>query len=81
MKADRAEVKVSLYLDRQKRALLVAGNLGHEVVSCKLVVDLKAMGLAGRSAVNMLDDRPLAVEKGILPVRLRPASFALIQLE
>jgi hypothetical protein len=80
-KSDNPNVKTSLYLQRQKRALLVVGNLAHEVVNSTLTVDLKAMGLRGTSAVNVLDDRPLPTTGGVLPVRLRPNSFLLIQIQ
>ncbi len=80
-KSDNPNVKTSLYLQRQKRALLVVGNLMHEVVNSTLTVDLKAMGLAGTSAVNVLDDRPLPTAGGVLSVRLRPNGFLLIQIQ
>jgi len=80
-KSDNPNVKTSLYLQRQKRALLVVGNLAHEVVNSTLTVDLKAMGLAGTSAANVLDDRPLPTAGGILSVRLRPSSVVLIEIK
>ena len=73
-------VKTSVYLQRQKRALLVVGNLAHEVVQGTLRVDLGAMGLRGTSAVNVLDGRPVPLDRGTLSVRLRPSSFVLVQI-
>jgi len=73
-------VKVSLYLHRGKRALLIVGNLAHEVVRAQLKLDLKAIGLEGASAVNALDDRPLTLDGDVLSVRLRPTSFVLVIL-
>lgn len=81
VKADHPQVKVSLYLHRQKSALLVVGNLAHEVVNCKLNVDLQALGLRGAAAVNVLDDRPVSNADGVLSVRLRPTSFLLLRME
>jgi hypothetical protein len=73
-------VKASVYLQRQKRALLVVGNLAHQVVRGTLRVDLGAMGLRGTSAVNVLDGRPVPLDRGTLSVRLRPSSFILVQI-
>ncbi len=73
-------VKTSVYLQRQKRALLVIGNLAHEVVQGKLRVNLGAMGLRGTSAVNILDGRPLPLRGDTLSVRLRPTSCVLVDI-
>ena len=74
-------VKISLYLQRQKRALLVIGNLAHDVVEGSVRVDLGAMGLRGASAVNVLDGRPLPLQSGVLSVRLRPTSLVLVEIQ
>jgi hypothetical protein len=73
-------VKVSLYLHRGKRALLIIGNLAHEVVDCKIKLNLGGMGLRKASAVNALDGRPLPLAGNVLTVRLRPTSFILAVL-
>ena len=75
------KVKVSVYLQRQKRALLVIGNLAHQVVQGSVRVDLAAMGLRGTSAVNALDGRPVPLKDGTLSVRLRPTGLVLVQVE
>lgn len=80
-KADNKEVKVSLYLHKGKRALLIVGNLAHEVVNCKVNVNVKAMGLKGTSARNALDERGVLLQNGVLSVRLRPVSFVLVELQ
>ncbi len=79
--ADNPNVKVSLYLHRGERALLVVGNLEHEVVECRVKIDHAAMGLKNVSATNILDGRTLPMQEDVLPVRLRPASFVLALLE
>jgi hypothetical protein len=78
---DNPNVKVSLYLRRQQRALLIVGNLAHEVIECRVKLDLKGMRLAGTSAVNVLDDRPLPISDGAVSIRLRPASFVLARVQ
>jgi hypothetical protein len=80
-KADNPNVKVSLYSQKGQRALLIVGNLAHEVVHCKVNVDLPALGLAGQSARNALDGRPTPLEGPTLSVRLRPVSFVLVWVE
>ena len=80
-KPDNDQVKASLYLHRGKRALIVIGNLSHEVVNCKVKLDLRAMGLPGKSAKNALSERALPLDKGALSVRLRPVSFVLAWVE
>ena len=79
--ADNPNVKVSLYLHRGKSALLVVGNLSHEVVECGVRVDRAAMALKELSAVNALEGRSISMQDGVLSVRLRPASFILVRIE
>jgi len=81
VKADDEQVKVSLYLRRGKRALLVVGNLAHEVINCRVHVNLEAMGLTNPSAKNALDGRSLPLQGQELSVRLRPVSFVLAWVE
>lgn len=76
--ADNPNVKVSLYLHRGKRAMLIVGNLAQEVVECSVMADRAAMGLKNASATNSLDGRPLSMQGDVLSVRLRPASFILV---
>ncbi|OHB80388.1 MAG: hypothetical protein A2V98_04235 [Planctomycetes bacterium RBG_16_64_12] len=80
-KADNEKVKVSLYLQEGKRALAIVGNLAHEPVNAGVTMDLKAMGLAGDSATNALDGRPIRLEGNVLSARLRPVSFLLVWVE
>jgi hypothetical protein len=80
-KVDNDKVKVSLYQQKGKRALLIVGNLAHEVVRCTVTVDLRGMGLAGKSARNALDGRAVPLQENLLSVRLRPVSFVLLWVE
>jgi hypothetical protein len=80
-KADNPNVKVSLYLHKGKGAMLVVGNLAHDVVECGVSVDQAAMGLKNASAINSLDGRALPMRDNVLAVRVRPASFTLIRIE
>jgi len=78
---DNDNVKVSLYRQKGKRALLIVGNLAHEVVDSRIAVDLTVMGLAGASARNALDGRAIPLDGNVLSVRLRPVSFVLVWVE
>jgi len=88
-KSDNDNVKVSLYLRKGKstiptalgKAMLIVGNLAHEVVNCKVNLNLKSMGLKGKSATNALDGRSLPLQGSTLSVRVRPASFVLVEVE
>jgi hypothetical protein len=80
-KADSESVKVSLYLHRGKRALLIVGNLAAKVVETKVSVDLKRLGLASPKAKNALTDQPLPLQAGSMPVRIRPNSMVLVWVE
>jgi len=80
-KADNPNVKVSVYLQRGKGALLVVGNLTHEVANCTVSVNLEAMGVRGATALNVLDNRPIPMSGGMLSVRVKPASFVLTQVQ
>ncbi len=83
-RASDDRVKVSVYLHRGKRALLVVGNLKHEVTSCRVLVDPRAMGLpegAKLRAYNALSERELLMEGNAMSVRLRPTSFVLARVE
>lgn len=80
-KSDNDQVKVSLYLHKGKKAMLIVGNLKHEVVNCKVNLDLKAMGLKGKSATNALDGRLLPMQGNTLSVRVRPVSFVVVEVE
>jgi len=83
-RASDDQVKVSVYLHRGKRALLVVGNLKHEVTSCRVLVDPRAMGLpegAKLRAYNALSERELLMEGNAMSVRLRPTSFVLARVE
>jgi hypothetical protein len=76
-----ANVKISVYLKRQKRAMLVVANLGQKAVTGTVRVDLAAMGLRNAAAVNALDGRPLPLSGGILSVALKPTNFALVEID
>ncbi|MCD6359691.1 MAG: hypothetical protein J7M38_02430, partial [Armatimonadetes bacterium] len=80
-RTDNENVKVSLYLRRGERALLIVGNLSHEVAQTTVTVDLHAMGLKHISARNALTDRPLDVQGNQIKVRVRPTSFVLAWVE
>ena len=80
-KADREEVKVSLYRHPEGRALAVVGNLAHEVVTATVAFDAGQLGFQPKSARNALSGRPLPVAGGSCTVRLRPASFVLVWVE
>lgn len=75
------QVKVSLYRHPKGRALLVVGNLKHEVVMTTITLDLKALGVSGKQAANALDGRALPLKGNQLTVRLRPTSFVLAWVE
>jgi len=81
VKTDDDNVKVSLYRQKGKRALLIVGNLAREVVHSRIAVDFTAMGLAGASARNALDGRAIPLDGDVLSVRLRPVSFVLVWVE
>ena len=79
--SDHEGVKVSLYLRRAKRTLLIVSNLSHGVAECTVTVDLQAMGLADVSARNALTERALEVQGNQVKVRVRPTSFVLAWVE
>jgi hypothetical protein len=81
VKADRDEVKVSLYRHPEKRALAVVGNLAGGVVTASVAFDVGKLGFQPKSARNALSGRALPISAGTCTVRLRPASFVLVWLE
>lgn len=78
---DTDKVKISLYLIRGKRALLVIGNTSDQVVETKVKLDLAGLGLKQPGARNILTDQKLTVRGNSLAVRLRPNSFVLAQVQ
>ncbi|MEA3401956.1 MAG: DUF6067 family protein [Armatimonadota bacterium] len=79
---DDDQVKTSLYLHEGREAMLIVGNLRHEVVETQVRLDAAAMGLGGEElqAWNALTGRDLPTAEGAVSVRLRPTSFVLVRV-
>ncbi len=63
--------------DLVKPALLVIGNVKHDVVKTKLTLNLRALRLKGKSAANAPEGRTLSLHGNTLALRVRPVSFLL----
>jgi hypothetical protein len=81
---DDPKTKVSLYAHPGRSLLLIAGNYNAEPRDARIALDLRGLGLQGKTpkAVNTLTDQPLALSaEGVLEARIKGKSFVLVRVE
>ena len=82
VKAEPADVRVSLYSHHGKSAMLVVSNLGHEGTHARVSLDCRRLGLdpGEVTATKALDGRAAEVTAGVLELQLGPMGWQLIEV-